>query len=120
VNPAALLDGSHTPGVYRVTDAAEAVTSALSEAGWRTAVVPGVDSTTGFYTAVAAALVLPDYFGRNLDALWDCLTDLDAPTALVLLDWTRFARARPERWAALLALLTERTKQAPPFALVLA
>ena len=30
------------------------------------------------------ALVLPEWWGRNLDALYDCLTDLGRPVRLVL------------------------------------
>ena len=30
------------------------------------------------------ALYLPEWWGRNLDALYDCLTDLDRPVKLVL------------------------------------
>lgn len=30
------------------------------------------------------ALYLPEWWGRNLDALHDCLTDLDRPVKLVL------------------------------------
>jgi RNAse (barnase) inhibitor barstar len=30
----------------------------------------------GFYTEIAAVLQFPSYFGRNFDALYDCLTDL--------------------------------------------
>lgn len=32
------------------------------------------------------ALLLPEWWGRNLDALHDCLTDLDRPVKLVLRD----------------------------------
>ena len=35
------------------------------------------------HTYLAEALCLPDYYGRNLDALYDCLTDL-GPTELTL------------------------------------
>ncbi|AHH95043.1 barstar family protein [Kutzneria albida] len=39
--------------------------------------------------AIAAALEFPDYFGRNLDALHDCLTDLSwLPEGLHVLVWT--------------------------------
>lgn len=43
------------------------------------------------------ALPLPEWWGRNLDALHDCLTDLDRPVKLVLrnrtdLETTRFGR----------------------------
>lgn len=69
---------------------------------------------------LAAALSFPDYFGGNLDALWDALTDVEQPTALILTEWTRYARARPERWAAILAVLTERTAGPPAFAVLLA
>jgi RNAse (barnase) inhibitor barstar len=30
-----------------------------------------------FYTKIARSLRFPDYFGKNLDALYDCLTSLD-------------------------------------------
>ena len=29
-----------------------------------------------FYTQISKSLSFPDYFGRNLDALFDCLSDL--------------------------------------------
>jgi hypothetical protein len=31
----------------------------------------------GFYDELSRALVLPDYFGRNLNALHECLTDME-------------------------------------------
>lgn len=31
-----------------------------------------------------AALTLPEYYGANLDALYDCLTELAEPTELVV------------------------------------
>lgn len=107
------------PGVHRVLEDLDLVTATLTAAGWRTAVVPGARTTAELYTGLAAALDLPDYFGRNLDALWDCLTDLTGPTALVLPDWTRFARSRPERWSAILGVLRERTEQPPDFVVLL-
>ena len=33
---------------------------------------------------LAAAFSLPEYYGRNLDALWDCLSERAAGTAVVL------------------------------------
>lgn len=35
---------------------------------------------------LGCALYLPEWWGRNLDALHDCLTDLDRPVKLVLRD----------------------------------
>lgn len=35
---------------------------------------------------LGAALSLPEWWGRNLDALYDCLTDLDRPVRLVVAD----------------------------------
>lgn len=32
-------------------------------------------------------LRFPDWYGRNLDALFDCLTELGEDTAIVLADW---------------------------------
>ena len=36
------------------------------------------------YDYLSEELAFPPYFGRNLDALHDCLTDIGAPTRLVL------------------------------------
>lgn len=33
---------------------------------------------------LSTVLSLPDYYGRNLDALWDLLTEWSRPTRLVL------------------------------------
>lgn len=117
---AGLLDGTRTPGIYRVLGESDSILAALRQAGWVAAVVPPADTTQAFYTQIAAVLGFGAYFGRNLDALWDCLTDLDRPTAVVLAGWTRLAEARPERWAAILAVLTERCGKPPAFAVVLA
>ena len=116
----ALVDGSQTPGIYRVLADPPEIVQALGEAGWSAVLVPAVDRTRDFYAEIARGLQLPEYFGRNADALWDSLTELTEPTALVLVDWTRFAQARPERWSRILGVLADRTEQGPAFALVLA
>ena len=37
-------------------------------------------------------LALPDYYGKNLDALWDCLTGwIDLP---LIVEWQGFTQAR--------------------------
>ena len=36
------------------------------------------------YDYLSEELSFPDWFGRNLDALHDCLTDISAPTRLIL------------------------------------
>ncbi len=115
-----LVDGSLTPGVYRVLGSPTTIGSAVSAAGWHSAVLAPTSTTHDFYTELATALHFGDYFGRNLDALWDSLTDLGGPTVLILADWARFARARPERWADILAIFDERSELSPPFAVVLA
>ena len=41
-----------------------------------------------FYEIVSQQLDFPDYYGKNLDALWDCLTEVDLPMKLV---WRNFS-----------------------------
>ena len=45
------------------------------------AVIPDRET---LHTTLASLLRLPDYYGRNLDALYDCLTSLPEETSLVL------------------------------------
>lgn len=39
------------------------------------------------HKAFADALSFPEYYGNNLDALHDCLTDISEPTRIQLLHW---------------------------------
>ncbi|HEY5783888.1 MAG TPA: barstar family protein [Microlunatus sp.] len=105
--------------MYRVLAPQDGVEAQLVAAGWRVAVLPEVERTRDFYSELRRALDLPDWTGANLDALWDVLTDLTEPTALIWRRYATFAMARPGLWPRILAVLEERAAQDPPFALVL-
>jgi len=60
----------------------------LSARAWRT--------EQDAHQALARALAFPDYYGHNLDALYDCLTDL-TDTQLVIEDCAS-AADHLERW----------------------
>lgn len=64
----------------------------------------GVTAKPAFMDRCARALDLPDHFGRNWDALADCLTDLSwAPPVrgrlVVISGWREFALAVPNDWS---------------------
>ena len=39
------------------------------------------------HQTLAQALAFPDWYGGNLDALFDCLTDLSEEVSITLLNW---------------------------------
>jgi hypothetical protein len=70
----------------------------------------GVTDKAGLMDRCARDLRLPDWFGRNWDALADVLSDPglwsgDAgnaegeETVVVVRNWDRYAQARPDEWA---------------------
>jgi RNAse (barnase) inhibitor barstar len=65
----------------------------------------------GFFTGIARALAFPDYFGRNWDAVYDCLTDLNWLPAegyvLVLDGFGDLARNAPDQWRIGLKVFAE-------------
>jgi RNAse (barnase) inhibitor barstar len=67
-----------------------------------------------FYDAVAAALSFPEWFGRNLDALHDSLSDLSwLPPGEHVLVWTApqvFRDADPVGYRAVADVLTDTIK----------
>ncbi|MFJ3924424.1 barstar family protein [Streptomyces sp. NPDC090022] len=88
--------------------------AAAEEAGWTTVRLDldGVRSKTELMTRCAAALRLPPWFGRNWDALADCLIDLSwlpaAPGRLIAVTaWRGYARARPADWETFEEILEE-------------
>jgi len=64
-----------------------------------------------FLTRVAEALEFPDWFGRNWDAFFDCLTDLSWLPAsghvLVLLNTAEMRRAAPEAFDTAISIMQE-------------
>ncbi|MFG2499155.1 barstar family protein [Streptomyces sp. NPDC048441] len=72
----------------------------------------GVRDKAAFMERCARALDLPDWFGRNWDALADCLTDLGwAPAApgrlLVVSGWQEYADAAPQEWVVAQEVFTD-------------
>ena len=108
---AGVFAGHRPPGVYRwkaAYDVAD-VRHTVEHAGWRFGHVDGWVSQTKaeFLEAVGVGLGFPDYYGRNFDALADCLGDL--PDTVLLWDgWAPFARADERAFAVALRILTER------------
>lgn len=87
----------------------------LTSEGWRVCRLRRSTSKESFLREIAEALEFPSWFGHNLDALWDCLTDLTEPTALVWTDWQPFAVHQRKDWSTLLGLLGERAEERPSF-----
>lgn len=110
---AALLVGRRDPGVYRWSSHLPAadVEHAVAHAGWRAFTLDGrsVTDAEGFHNAVARACELPSWYGRNWDALADCLADLSwAPArgrVLLYEGWGMLARTDPQAWQAVRGVL---------------
>ena len=47
----------------------------------------GITENEGLHKLFAKALHFPDWYGNNLDALYDLLTDLEEPTHVILVDY---------------------------------
>lgn len=60
-----------------------------------------------FHEYIAEAMTFPEYYGYNLDALYDCLTDISVPTAVGIImpegvgeDWEEYDGADQDRYKA--------------------
>lgn len=115
--PAGLVRG--TPGIYRLSRPPSDLVRRLRGHGWVTGELAGATDRAEVLQGIGEALGFPGYYGRNLDALWDCLTDLTAPTALVWDGWQDFAVYHADDWARVRHVLGDRMTQEPPFAVVL-
>ncbi len=97
------------PGVHRWSSALDVayVRGVIRRGGWRFAHLDGAQAVTvaDFHLAIAAALCFPPYYGRNLDALAECLDDCDGSQVLLWDDWGDFARAEPRVAAIAIDLL---------------
>lgn len=120
-------------GTYRIA-AGWATEHSTPELSWKTlAPLPRIDKDS-LLDALGRALDFPAYYGRNWDAAWDCLTELDWPDGRVLVVHLPIPADRAlddaalatflgllddasRHWAAqgrALCLLVEATQPAPP------
>ena len=50
-----------------------------------------IEEKAQFHQALAQALDFPAHYGNNLDALYDCLSDIHQDTHLTLTNWEHMA-----------------------------
>lgn len=56
----------------------------------------GIVDRDGFWGRIRSVIECPDYFGNNLDALCDVLSEMAGPTEIVLVNTKDFREAQPE------------------------
>ncbi|MFF8867145.1 MULTISPECIES: barstar family protein [unclassified Streptomyces] len=88
----------------------------------------GVTDKPGLMDRVARALALPDWFGRNWDALADSLCDhtvwpegaVEQGMLVVVRGWQPYAEASPREWRTAQEVFAEAVDRTPSLAVVLA
>jgi len=66
-----------------------------------------VTDRPSLHAELQAVLGLPGYYGRNLDALYDCLTDIYEPTTLLIVEADRLDAALGDYAGKFLAALKD-------------
>lgn len=101
-----LFEGTVPPGAYRCDSVGPHLLMQADAMGWVGAVIDlnGVTNKQEFMERCALGLELPDWFGRNWDALADCLTDLSwwgetRGYLLMTAGWPAFEARAPEEAA---------------------
>lgn len=104
-----------TGGMLRSSADPDELMDGARVAGWSSAVLDTADGPDKpeLMSRLASALSLPDWFGRNWDALADCLTEVGSPPG-VLLVWTGSADLVPSLSGVLDDVLRERAEQDRP------
>lgn len=113
--------------LYRHRSALEEATAWLADHGYRVVTLAAGRWSTDedLHRDVAEALDFPDHYGRNLDALEDCLREVAAHAystakdaaglVVVLTDYDRFARARPRTAQLVLDIVADSARRAALF-----
>ena len=74
-----------------------------------------VHDRPSLHAELQEALQLPGYYGRNLDALYDCLTDIVEDTVLLIIDSEKLEAALGDYSGKLLGTLKDAAEEDPHF-----
>ena len=77
-----------------------------------------LDGMRGVHEAFREALDFPEYYGYNLDALYDCLTDLHEETEVEIPDPLALSKELGKRYGRLLAVLEDAAEENPRIRLI--
>ena len=117
-----VLSGNASPGLFSWRGRPDRnLAEEATAAGWQALTLDtrGVASFDEFYEEVATSWVLPPWFGRNLDALFDVLGDLaQRPTLIVWDGLSELADVDPVRTSAVVEVLRDASGQAPALVVV--
>ena len=72
-------------------------------------------SPDDLHRAFADALDFPDYFGSNLDALRDCLTDVTEPVTVIAVHTEALKDHMSRKWRGFCRLMEEMQEEEPSF-----
>ena len=72
-------------------------------------------SHADLHRAFADALDFPDYYGRNLDALRDCLTEQAEPVGVIIVHANLLQEHLGRRWKGFCRLMDDLTDDEPGF-----
>ena len=72
-------------------------------------------SHTDLHRTFADALDFPEYYGNNLDALHDCLTEQEEPVGVIVVHADLLKEHMGRRWKSFLRLMDDLTEDEPGF-----
>ena len=72
-------------------------------------------SNADLHRTFAETLDFPEYYGNNLDALRDCLTETEGPVCVAAVNTDLLSEHVGRRWKSFLRLMDDLTEEEPGF-----
>ena len=74
-----------------------------------------IASPAELHRVFAETLSFPDYYGKNLDALRDCLTDVREPVTVIAVNTALLRKNLGRKWKPFLRLMDDLQNEEPDF-----
>ncbi|CAM3527207.1 barstar family protein [Nocardioides dubius] len=105
---AAVLAGALPALTYRYpAPDLDDLAAALGAPSWQVGRLAGAATKADVLAGLGESLDFGEHYGANLDALADCLADLDGDRVLLWQDWALLAEGEPRVFATVLEILGE-------------